>query len=117
MATEPLFSMYRGDDHGLRITVKDAAGNAIDLTGWTFRATMKLHTEQADADAPVKVDVGPLSNTNATFGIVELTLPNSQTKDLLATKYHFDVEREQSGNKQTVVQGVVEVLADVTQRT
>ena len=33
----PLFEMYRGDDHGVRITVTDELDAPVDITGWASK--------------------------------------------------------------------------------
>lgn len=116
MADSTLFSMFRGDDHALRITLEDKDNNRIPMVGWTLRATMKLHTEMPDDEAPVAVDIGPLEGPLAEVGVVEFILPHEQTKELLPANYEFDVQKELDGRVTTLLRGTVEVLADVTLR-
>lgn len=114
----PLFEMYRGDDHGVRITVTDALNAPVDITGWAFKATLTMNPySDDDADAPVKVDVPAVSGTDATNGIVTIVLPHEQTKNLVPGLYFFDVQREAYANVKTVFAGRVKVLVDATRRT
>lgn len=117
MAEPVLFEIYRGDDFTLRvvITTKDT-GAAIDVTGWAFKATMKLSTEMLDEEAPVQVDMPAVSGLDAELGVVYIELPATQTKDLIPTTYWFDLQREFSGKTLTVFAGRALVKGDVTRR-
>jgi hypothetical protein len=112
-----LFEIVRGDDHAIRLTIKDDLGNPIPITGWAFSVTLKLHSEISDDDAPVKVDTGALDDTDAANGIVNILLPSSQTQNLLPTTYLFDIQREAYDTVITVLVGDVDVIADATRRT
>lgn len=115
MATT-LFEFHRGDDHGIQLTITDANDQAVDITGWSFKATMKLHTEDSDDAAPVRVDGDPVSGINAEAGKATILLPSTQTANLLPTHYWLDVQREFNGYVGTVFSGRVKVLPDVTRR-
>lgn len=117
MAEPDLFEMYRGDDHTLWIEIKDDNDVAVDVTGWSFKSTMKLSTELPDESAPVKVDIPPVADANASIGVITITLPKEQTKNLLATTYLFDLQAENNGAITTVFIGKVKVKGDVTWRT
>lgn len=116
-----LFEVFRGDDFTLRVEVTDAQDNTVDIRGWAFKATMKLNTEAPDKDAPVKVDIGPLpdSDNDAENGVMHVVMPSDQTRNLKPTTYFFDLQRESSATASTVstiVMGRVQVRADVTRR-
>ena len=114
--TDPLFELYRGDDHALRMEITDDAGTPIDLTGWMFKATVKLRPDTPDSEAPVSVDIPALDNMDAQAGVVYIELPHDQTENLLPGLNLFDVQREFNGKVTTVVSGRIRVLADVTRR-
>ena len=116
MSTE-LFSMYRGDSLGLRITVRDALGTAINISGWQFKSTMKLDFMADDAEATVAVDMPVLIGPDAEIGIAYLLFPAEQTKNLLPAKYFWDVQLETEHAVVTVIAGKVKVLPDATRRT
>ena len=116
-----LFEIFRGDDFTLRVEVTDVAGGVVDIRGWAFKATMKLNTDAPDKDAPVKVDIPPLGDTDADAenGVVFVVMPHDQTKNLKPTTYFFDLQRESSstaGAVTTIIMGRVQVRADVTRR-
>lgn len=113
---EPLFSLYRGDDYGFAVAIKDSAGNPVDITGWAFKSTMKLNFMDPDEKATVQVNVDPLSGSEAEQGRFVLVLPADQTKNLLPAMYFFDLQREYNGVITTVIRGQVRVYADITKR-
>jgi len=114
---EPLFELFRGDDHGIQITVKDENDLPVDITGWVFKATLSLNPYGADSPEGVHVDLEPLTGTDAANGEVTIVLPHEQTKNLVPAMYFFDVQREAYDSVKTVFSGRVKVKADVTRRT
>lgn len=115
MSSQYLFEMFRGDDHALRLQIADEAGQPVDITGWSFRSSMKLSTEEPDSAAVVSVTVPPVSGPDATQGIAYISLPSAQTKNLKAPAvYVFDVQREYNGKVSTVFAGRVKIKPDVT---
>ena len=115
--TEPLFEMYRGDDYTLRVVITDNYDNAVNITGWSFSSSMKLSVFMEDSEAPVSVDVPAVSGAEAEAGVVYVTYPSNQTKDLRPTKYAVDIQRVYNDKVITVLSGDVQVLGDVTRRT
>ena len=115
--TEPLFEMYRGDDFTLRIVITDSDDVPVDITGWSFSSSMKLSVFMEDSEAPVSVNVPAVSGVEAAAGVVYVTYPSDQTKDLIPTKYAIDIQRVFNGKVITVLSGEVTVLGDVTRRT
>ena len=114
--TEPLFEMYRGDDYTLRVVITDNYDNAVNITGWSFSSSMKLSVFMEDSEAPVSVDVPAVSGPEAEAGVVYVTYPSDQTKDLIPTKYAVDIQRVYNDKVITVLSGDVQVLGDVTRR-
>ena len=111
-----LFELFRGDDFTLRIEVTDDSDTPIDVSGWAFKATLKLNTQAPDDQAPVKVNIPPATGNEAEQGIVHLVLPNDQTRNLKPATYFFDLQRESNETVNTVLMGRVRVHADVTRR-
>lgn len=117
MSLPALFEMYRGDDYTMQLTFEDELSQAIDVTGWELKSTMKLSTELPDDDPTnVQVDIGPLSGADATNGIAYITYPNSQTGNLIPGEYLLDVQKEHLGSVLTLFTGTVTVKPDVTWR-
>lgn len=117
MPQDDLFEFYRGDDYSLRLAITDVNDEPIGISGWSFKATMKLSTEEPDEAAPVKVDIEAVSGAEADGGVVYINLPSEQTRECIPTRYFFDVQRQFNGKTNTVFAGRVSVLADVTWRT
>ena len=111
---EPLFEMYRGDDFTLRVVITDSADVPVDITGWSFSSSMKLSIYMEDSEAEVSVSVPPVSGVEAELGVVYITYPSDQTKNLLPVPYAVDLQRVFNGNVVTVFAGTVNVLGDVT---
>lgn len=117
-----LSSFYRGDDHMLRVTITGinpdtGEKEAVDITGWRFFCSLKLSTEEPDANAPVMIDTGELSGQDAEQGRVYIHLPSSQTRNLLPTTYWVDIQRVLNGVVTTILVGKIKVLPDVTRST
>lgn len=116
--TPVLFTMTRGDDTAFKVTIKDATTELpLDVSGWKFSATMKRGPtdDPNDESAPVKVDV-TLEGDEAVDGVWTLLLPSSQTRNLGAGLYYFDLQRELDGLITTVIYGRVRVTPDITRR-
>jgi hypothetical protein len=113
-----LFEFYRGDDKSFNVSVvEDTTGNSVDITGWVFKCTMKLNTEEAtDTNAALQVDISALSGGNVSTGLFTLVLPKEQTSLLTPGLYFFDIQAEIGGAVSTIVSGRVRVNADVTRR-
>ena len=114
---EPLFGMYRGDDYTLRVVITDNDDVPVDITGWSFSSSMKLSVFMEDSEAPVSVDVPTVSGPEAEAGVVYVTYPSDQTKDLIPTQHVVDLQRVYNGKVVTILSGAVSVLGDVTRRT
>lgn len=94
-------NIIKGDDAQLVFTIKNQAGNAIDLTGataMTFKAAASL-----SAAASISKTLGAgIVNTTPASGIVTVTLTDSDT-DLEAGVYYFELQiTDASGNIMTV---------------
>jgi len=117
MSSQILFEMYRGDDYTLRVEITDSNDVPVDITGWSFSSSMKLSVFMEDSEAPVSVDVPAASGIEAEAGVVYVTYPSNQTKDLIPTKQVIDIQRVFNGKVVTILSGAVSVLGDVTRRT
>ena len=61
--------------------------------------------------------VPAVSGVEAEAGVVYVTYPSDQTKDLIPTQHVVDLQRVYGGKTITVFSGIVNVLGDVTRRT
>ena len=116
--TPVLFEMYRGNDIGFLVKIRDSEGAAVNITGWQFLTTMKRGpTGDDDSSAPVQVDSGELAGADAENGDYYLLLPSAQTKNLGPGLYYIDVKQVVDNIYTTTIYGRVRVNATVTQRT
>ena len=115
--TPVLFEMFRGNDIGFLVKIRDSAGAAVNITGWQFFTTMKRGpTGDDDNAAPVQVNSGELSGADAENGDYYLLLPSAQTKNLGPGLYYIDVKQCVDEIYTTTIYGRVRVTATVTQR-
>lgn len=112
------FLMLQGATFRRVITVRDANGLAINLTGYTARAKMKGSARDADAIAEFVVTI-----TEPLLGKIVMMLPDSVTSLIPAsgkyylntTKYTYDLELiAPSGDVTRVLNGMIEVSPGVT---
>lgn len=116
LATTPV---WRGDPLTITVTVKDSAGNPVNLTtyGSTFASQIRTSIDAATVTATFTVDA-----TNAATGVLKLSLTGTQTAALKRTtdkggntSYGFDVQAtDASGNNTTLVYGYLSVDGEWT---
>ena len=94
------------------ITVKDANGNAFNLTGYTAEAKMA----KGYASTRTRTTITSTIASDPTTGIVSLALTAAQTAALDAERYVYDVEITQtsSGNVTRVIEGIITIRPNVT---
>jgi len=94
------------------ITVKDANGNAFNLTGYTAEAKMA----KGYASTRTRTIITSTIASDPTTGVVALTLTPAQTAALDAERYVYDVEITQtsSGSVTRVIEGIITVRPNVT---
>lgn len=106
MAAKANIVIDQGADFSTSITVTDNDGNVVDLTGYTARGQIRKHYTSSTA-----VDFSFVFGSPRSSGIVDITLSNSQTTDMEAGRYVYDVELISTAN---VVSRLVEGIATVT---
>ena len=94
------------------ITVKDANGNAFNLTGYAAEAKMA----KGYASTRTRTTMTTTIASDPTTGVVSLALTAAQTAALDAERYVYDVEITQtsSGNVTRVIEGIITVRPNVT---
>lgn len=78
--------MGAGEDVSLLVTVRNAARNIVDITGWTFH----LGIRRRQADASFLARAGVITGL-ATAGLVTFTLRPTDTLTATPTAYVYDV--------------------------
>lgn len=95
------------------ITVKDANGNAFNLTGYTAEAKMA----KGYASTRTRTTMTATIASDPTTGVVALSLTPAETTALDAPeRYLYDVEITQtsSGDVTRVIEGIITVRPNVT---
>ena len=103
----------QGANFSSDITVKDANGNAFDLTGYTTEAKMA----KGYASTRTRTTITSAVASDATTGVVSLTLTSTQTAALDAPeRYVYDVEITQTstGTVTRVIEGIITRRPNVT---
>ena len=103
----------QGANFSSDITVKDANGNAFDLTGYTTEAKMA----KGYASTRTRTTITSAVASDATTGVVSLTLTAAQTAALDAPeRYVYDVEITQTstGTVTRVIEGIITTRPNVT---
>ena len=108
MAIYANLTVDQGSDFSSVVTVTDSDGALVDLTNYTYRGQIrKTYTSSTAVDFAITVNT-------PTNGELTISLTASQTSNMKAGRYVYDVEIE-SGNVVTrVVEGQMEVTPRVT---
>ena len=98
MATVYNFSATQGSQLSVRLNVKDASGNAINLSGYGARGVVKYRYSSADN----LVNLDPTIVTGETgsayqSGLVDVYLSGSQTSGLPVGQFVYDIEKYPTG--------------------
>lgn len=112
MAIISNLTIDQGSDFSVTITVEDNDGNIVDISGYTVEG--KIKKNYASLTSVEFSTTSPIPATS-TDGTIDLTLTDTQTKDMEAGRYVYDVEITSSGGGTTrVLEGQVEVTPGVT---
>ena len=110
MATVTNIYIDQGANFSNTITVNDASGNALNLDGYTAASQMRKSYQSSTAynlNATV---------SNAAAGKVQISLSATQSGDVPAGRYLYDVEITSSGGAVTrVVEGIAIITPQITQ--
>jgi|TARA_B110000259_G_scaffold130111_1_gene146801 hypothetical protein len=111
MAVYSDISIDQGSDFSAEIVVNDSTGTVANLTGYTAAGQIrKTYTSSTFTAFGATV-------TNATKGVLTITLSNTVTNAMKAGRYVYDVEITKTSNveKTRVVEGQLTVNPGVTQ--
>lgn len=102
----------QGTTFSLSITVADANGNALNLTGYTLRSQMRKSYGATSYTSFTVVSATPAT------GELTISLTDTQTSALKAGRYVYDVEIVSpvgDGSEVTrVLEGIITVTPEVT---
>jgi hypothetical protein len=110
MAKKQNFSMFRGEDKILQVTLDPV----LDISTWTLAFTVRL-TPQSAGDAVIeKTMIDGITLSDPTHGIFQVALADADTVGLQVGKYAFDCKRINERAEAILVYGTLELLAEVT---
>lgn len=100
--------LYKGDTFAFRLSL-DVDEQNYNITGHTFIAQIKEKGKSAVvAEFDYQIE-------NGAGGVVMLTLPASESSNLVGgKKYEYDVQMNNGGTISTILKGPVVVVADVS---
>ena len=112
MAAIANLTIDQGASFSSDVTVKDANGNAFDLTGYTASAKMA----KGYSSTRTRTSLTCTISTPATSGIVTLALTADQTTSLEDGRYVYDLEILQTSSSTVtrVIEGIITVRPQVT---
>lgn len=110
MAAKANIVIDQGADFSTAITVTDVDGNIVDLTNYTAAGQIRKHYTSTTA-----VSFTITFDTPRTDGIVNLKLSNTQTANMEAGRYVYDVELTSlGGTVSRLAEGIATVTPQVT---
>lgn len=110
MAAIANLTIDQGATFSSDVTVKDAQGNAFNLTGYT--AVAKL--AKGFASTKTRTNMTTSIATDATTGVVTLSLTATETSALDAERYVYDLEITSGAAVTRVIEGIITVRPQVT---
>lgn len=111
MAAIANLTIDQGASFSSDVTVKDANGNAFNLTGYTAAAKMAKGYQSTKTRTSFTTAI-----TTPTSGVVTLSLTPAQTTALDAERYVYDLEitLTSTGAVTRVIEGIITVRPQVT---
>ena len=110
MAAIANLTIDQGATFSSDVTVKDAQGNAFNLTGYTAAAKLA----KGFASTRTRTNMTTSIATDATTGVVTLSLTATETAALDAERYVYDLEITSGATVTRVIEGIITVRAQVT---
>lgn len=105
----------RGDNWDIQVTMVDSAGTAVDISGNEYWFTLKSDIDALDGAAELQYGPFLASSPEDENGILSFSIPGSQTKDLTARSYHYDLQEvTSSAEVSTILIGKIKIRKDVT---
>jgi hypothetical protein len=102
-------TVEKGIYFDLAITLSDSAGVALDVTNYTFRAEVRRLSNTR------LINSFTVTKTNATDGIIAITMAQSDTLELPAGKLQWDLIGKNGSNEvQRYLYGSVAIIDPVS---
>lgn len=108
MAVYSNLTVDQGASFSANIDVTDSDGDALNLDGYSVAGQIrKTYSSTTAVDFTTSI-------VNASAGVVQISLSATQTNNMKAGRYVYDVEINSGGTITRVVEGQVEVTPGVT---
>jgi hypothetical protein len=108
MAVYSNLTIDQGASFSANIDVTDSDGDALNLDGYSVAGQIrKTYSSTTAVDFTASI-------INASAGVVQISLSATQTNNMKAGRYVYDVEINSGGTITRVVEGQVEVTPGVT---
>lgn len=108
MAVYSNLTVDQGASFSANIDVTDSDGDALNLDGYSVAGQIrKTYSSTTAVDFTASI-------VNASAGVVQISLSATQTNNMKAGRYVYDVEINSGGTITRVVEGQVEVTPGVT---
>jgi hypothetical protein len=108
MAVYSNLTIDQGASFSANIDVTDSDGDALNLDGYSVAGQIrKTYSSTTAVDFTASI-------VNASAGVVQISLSATQTNNMKAGRYVYDVEINSGGTITRVVEGQVEVTPGVT---
>lgn len=105
-------SRFRGDTVPDQITITDAAGDPVNVTGYSFLLTVNKNKDPSSTEGQLFQVAGVIISGPA--GTVKFT-PTANQTDQLPGKYYYDIQMTDGGGLiKTIVTGSYVIKQDVT---
>ena len=103
----------RGDSKLLQVVLKDTAGVAIDVTGYTGTWTIDTLKDPPDANTNV-VTISGIPTGTPIDGIIEFS-PTAVEMDITPQSYFYDIEITDAASKtNTVIKSKIKIIQDIS---
>lgn len=111
MADGDTIKLKRNNDRNLSISVtKDDA--AVNITGWSFRLTVKREQNDSDADAIINV-LGSIVSAAGGTATIPITAADTATETV--GPYYYDIlALDGAGKRQSSQTGIFDLVQEIT---
>jgi hypothetical protein len=114
-------TIERGSTFQLTVTYKDASGDVVNLTGWTYRMQVR---ESQEALTPILTSEGgsatiAIDSTNATTGVLVFSVTPTNTtaispSTLTTAYYDIEIQKTSTGEVRRILQGKLNISPEIT---
>jgi len=110
MATYANIYIDQGSDYKTGIILEDRNSDPLELTNLTFDGQIR-RTYQSETSYDFTISI-----TDANDGEIEITVPEETTSQMRGGRYVYDIFAEDSvsGTRFKVLEGIVEIIPQVT---